>query len=510
MVRPLTFAIAMLLPTVSLAADIRVIPGEDVQAAVDEAMPGDTVILESGTHSGTVQTVRDGEPDAPIVLRGEGGATLQASDRVVDVQHAHFRIEDLQIDAEFSENRVVRVGDGGAGFQLIRSIVQNARRHCIDIRNTSDVLIEDTLVHHCLNWDGGRADAHGISAQAVQGLTVRNTEIHTFTGDAIQIDPSRSAPGWDDVVIDGCTFWLAPVTDGSGGVPDGAVPGENAIDTKTLDEVTGNLTVVDTTAYGFRDGEIDNMAAFNIKETVDTTFDRVTVYDSEIAFRLRGGSGGGGTPGAIISLTNVLVYDVDTALRVESDIAAVIPVHHVTFGQGIGEHVDLVDGATADDLDPRNALVVGAVPAQLQSDSTVEASPADFADSANGDYAPDGAATWLDSGEDLGVLLDRRGATRPQGAGPEPGAFEFGEAPPGDMGFMPADDMGAENGGEDMGLAADAGSSGAAGSGSASGDDRLEEEDLRGEGCSCSAAPGVDGSVWLMAFGLLALLRRRS
>ena len=503
----LVVVILTLIAADGVAAEIRVAPGQDVQAAIDSAMPGDVVILEAGTHDGPIATERDGAEDAPIVLRGEGEALLRAGERVVDVAHAHFAIEGLIIDAEFAENRVIRIQDEGVGFRLSQSEVRNARRNCIDIRNSADILIETSLIHHCLNWDGGRSDAHGISAQAVQGLTIRDTEIHTFTGDAFQIDPTRSEPGWDDILIEGCTFWLAPVTDGSGDVPDGVVPGENAIDTKTLDDVSGRLTVVDTVAYGFRNGEISNMAAFNIKETVEAVFDRVTVYDSEIGFRLRGGSGGA-TPGATVSLTNIVVYDVDRAIRVESDIPAKIPVHHVTFGAEIGEHVDLVDGATADDLDPQNVVVLGTIPDALAGPSTVEAVESDFEDSSAANYVPVEGAGWIDTGIDLGVGIDRRGVARPSGAGPEPGAFEFGAAPIEDMGMSPRDmgpeiDMGAEN---DMGAGPDMGAS-ATDAGSDMSQDAPNTDLSSEDGCGCSSTTAQP--LWPLAILIVGLVRRR-
>ena len=52
----------------------------------------------------------------------------------------------------------------------------------------ADVLIEDSLIHHTLNAARGRTDAHGVVAGAVQRLTIRRTEIHTFSGDAVQLE----------------------------------------------------------------------------------------------------------------------------------------------------------------------------------------------------------------------------------------------------------------------------------------------------------------------------------
>lgn len=517
----------VLAPATASAADVTVPVGGDIQAAIDQAMPGDTVTLEAGTHDiGELSTARDGAANSPITLAGADGAVLmlQGGDsRMLDVQHAYFRIENVTFDAGFAAARIMRIDDGATGFVMRGVEARNAAQHCIDIRNTSDVLIEDSLIHHCLVWNGGREDAHGISAGGVQNLTIRNTEIHSFTGDALQVDPGRNEPGWDDVVVDGCRFWLAPINDGAGGVPNGVVPGENAIDTKTADGAVGTLTIRNTVSYGFRNGEISNMAAYNLKEDVEVIADALTVYDSEIAFRIRGRAGFGAQP----VLTNIVVYDVDTALRLEDELQATIPLHHVTFGRDIGQYVDEAGGADASILDAQNVVVFGAAPAAF---SAVEAAGADFEDVANDNYIPAMGAAWVDTGDDLGIDHDRRGAMRPQGAGPDPGAYELGDAPASDMGFPPIDDMGnntpgnndpgnndpgnngpgnntpgnntpGNNGGpvDDMDIPQNNTPGGDIGSGSTGEDPG---------GCQCSATQSSDASWLLLLVGLL--WRRRS
>lgn len=58
----------------------RVLPGEDVQAALDRANPGDTVRLAAGVHRQRVTMGRSGEFGKPIVLEGEPGAILDGSE----------------------------------------------------------------------------------------------------------------------------------------------------------------------------------------------------------------------------------------------------------------------------------------------------------------------------------------------------------------------------------------------------------------------------------------------
>ena len=60
--------------------------------------------------------------------------------------------------------------------------------------------------------------------------------------------------------------------------------GENGVDTKASDQLPrATLTIRNTTAWGFQSlGLIGNMAAFNLKENISATLDRVTVFDSGV------------------------------------------------------------------------------------------------------------------------------------------------------------------------------------------------------------------------------------
>ena len=93
----------------------------------------------------------------------------------------------------------------------------------------------------------------------------------------------------------------------------------------------------DTVAYGFRGGLIRNMAAFNIKEAVEATLDRVTVHTSDIAFRLR-------AP-ARVRVQNAVIHDVAVGVRYEDAIEA-LQILNTTFGSGIGRPFAAAASAT--------------------------------------------------------------------------------------------------------------------------------------------------------------------
>jgi hypothetical protein len=253
----------------------------------------------------------------------------------------------------------------------------------------------------------------------VRNLTIRNTEIHTFSGDGLQVDPGRAAPGWDLVTVEGSTIWLAPLPAPENGFAAGIVPGENAIDTKQASSnLRSRLIVRDTIAYGFRGGLINNMAAFNLKEYVDATVDGVTVYDSEIAFRLRGPA-----TGARVLLKNAVVHDVVTAFRYEDDIQNV-RIWNSTVGLNV-TRVFQAAAAPAATLDVRNLLTIQPVPAELEAPSNLQIAVSGFVNAAAHDYHLAAGSPSVDAGERIAdVAIDREGVERPQGRAYDIGAYE--------------------------------------------------------------------------------------
>ncbi|HTV02904.1 MAG TPA: choice-of-anchor Q domain-containing protein [Luteitalea sp.] len=395
--------------------------------ALAAAQPGDEVRLSAGSYAEPLVSVRGGLAGRPIIISGAPArnSTIRVRGRVATITHPHVELRHLVLDGDFGPDDTLRVGDAADHLALRDVVVRRAGRDCVDIGSPSDVLIEDSSVHDCLNPSRGRTDAHGIVAGTVRRLTVRRTEVHTFSGDAIQLDPSRSAPGWTDLRIEACRFWLAPLRTPRNGFAAGAVPGENALDTKTV--ATGgraSVTIVDSDAWGFRGDGVTHAAAFNLKERVDVVADRVTVRESHIGFRVRGPQ----SSGAAVTLRNVVVHDVDTAIRYEDDISQ-LRVHHMTAGRNVGRLFQRASSASTR-VDVRNLLVLGVTlpPEADQRGLAVDASA--FVDAASDDYQLAAGSKAIDRGTPVdGVGTDRAGQRRPQGAAPDVGAFEFcGEA----------------------------------------------------------------------------------
>jgi hypothetical protein len=227
------------------------------------------------------------------------------------------------------------------------------------------------------------------------------------------------------VTIERCRFWLRPLAQAEAGFAAGVVPGENALDTKAGASLPrARISVRDTVAFGFRDGLIGNMAAFNLKENIDATLDGITVYDSEIAFRVRGA--GADRAGALVNVRNAVVHSTTIAFRYEERIEN-LRIWNTTIGRDVAQPFARAE-APADALDVRNLLVLApALPPEAAHPSNLATGPGAFTDASIHDYTLREGAKAIDSGVPLPeVQTDRRGVRRPQNGSWDVGAYEFG------------------------------------------------------------------------------------
>ena len=391
-----------------------------IQDAINAAQPGDVVVIAPGIYNEIITSVRNGTAQLPITVRardGRGTVTVTSSGRVLGVGHTDFIVDGLVLDGQFGADDLVRVGSGSTRFKLRNTEVRRTSRDAVDIGAASDVLIDGSLIHDALNATNGRTDAHGVVAGAARRLTIRNTEIHTFSGDAFQIDPSRSSPGWSDIVIEGCRFWLQPLPAASNGFAAGVVPGENAVDTKASESLArAKLTIRNSEFYGFRAGLISNMAALNIKENVDTVIDGVTIHSSEIAFRLR-------AP-ATVRVQNAVVHTVTYGVRYEDNIQG-LRFWNSTFGVSV-KRAFYQASSSGSVLDVRNVALLGtSLPVEAVGPWNLAVAASAFVDVTKHDYQLAATSPAIDYGIAIPeVTTDRLGKTRPQGTGYDVGAYE--------------------------------------------------------------------------------------
>ena len=392
--------------------------------------PGDSILLKRGEFwSEELILVSSGTPDAAITVSDYGNGKAPIIERLKAVGD-YVTYEGIVVDHQKLEGDAVRIR--GARNNTLRNItIRNGTRDGIDADKADGVLIENCHIHHFLagSFDG-QVDAHGMVFTDTTGITIRGTEVHHVSGDSFQTDPDRDRNTPDDILIEDCHFWTGPLNEDFNGLwRAGETPGENAIDTKMVKSEWGSLprmriTIKNIVAHGFiKDGFIANRAVFNMKEKIEAIFDGVTVYDSEIAFRLRGTRGN-----ANVSIKNAVIYDCEKAIRAEDNLSNLV-VYNSTFGESIDRVLQFAGGSGGvDSWDWRNNAFIGDVPSIANAPTNISVGPGSFANPQSGDYHLASESLLIDAGQTLSaVKSDRDGVDR--SAPYEVGAYEFDGIP---------------------------------------------------------------------------------
>jgi hypothetical protein len=422
-------------------------PFGKIQDAVDIARAGDVIVIQQGSYNELIKSQSAGTPANPITLRAANSAVVLITrpGRLLEMRHAHWIVDGLVFDGQYGADDMIRIMDTGHDFVLRNSEIRRSGRDCIDLNSPRNVLLENNLIHRCLYSDASqtdplqrRKDAHGIVAESVRHLTVRNTEIHTFSGDAVQFDPGRQPPGWDDIIIENSHFWLAPLTTPENGFAVGDVTGENAIDLKTWTDAAApraNLTLRNIIVHGFRNGLLrEEQAAFLLREKIKLLMDGVTVFDSQTAFRIRGHSNMEVQPPGRPPLTpedpeiriqNAVVYSVEQGFHYDGDIRRPLEIYNSTIGRNVVRPFRRIE--TGNRIDARNILLLaGAVPQEIAHFSNRAVSATSFIDALMDDYHLTQTSVAIDAGDNsvVAVPRDRDGFRRPQEGGYDIGAYE--------------------------------------------------------------------------------------
>lgn len=343
----------------------------------------------------------------------------------INLQGSWWHISKVSVDSNGADRDAVRVrGVEEVTFENVS--VSNGTKDGFDIVGARNFTIRDCEIYNFLAGSfTDQKDAHGIAISNADGVLIDSCEIHHVSGDAIQVDPNR-VPGEvsNNITIANSKLWTGPLVESfNTGWSIGQVPGENALDTKVLktgfeNEQRMYLTLQNIVAYGWSKGNyISNRAAFNLKEKINAVIDGVTVYNSEIAFRLRGGLGN-----AMVSIRNAVIYETDTAFRIEDNIEG-LHLQHATIGSNVGDVVRKIniDGVEASWLFENNISLVNDSQADALGFQTATAS--DFQHIAEHNYRLRADSAFVDSGNRSDVVTDLTGASRDQQ--PDAGAYEF-------------------------------------------------------------------------------------
>jgi hypothetical protein len=164
-------------------------PFQTIQKALDEARPGTTINLAPGEYREQLATQRDGEPGAPITIKGpETGqdrsgryqATVYGTARVVSIDHSYYVLEGFTIDGQeklkgrpfpedltaitafkqsvardVEDGRLIYVGASDqsrdiTGIEIRNMFLSGAGGECVRLRNNArDNIIADSVIQYC-------------------------------------------------------------------------------------------------------------------------------------------------------------------------------------------------------------------------------------------------------------------------------------------------------------------------------------------------------------------------
>ncbi len=120
-----------------------------IQKALSVANPSDVINLLNGIYFQNVLSVRDGNSDSPITIKGEKGAIIKGSGgpRVIEINHNNIHLEGFTVDGlvgdpsdkkSYRDKLIYVLGkkpySGVTGLKITRMVIQNAGGECIRLR----------------------------------------------------------------------------------------------------------------------------------------------------------------------------------------------------------------------------------------------------------------------------------------------------------------------------------------------------------------------------------------
>jgi hypothetical protein len=454
-------------PGVANGSGTQASPFSTIRAGAQAAQAGDTVFIHGGTYSETVNPPRSGTASAWITLSaapgelpildgngtgggGVGNGTAQFI-RVVGIAARRWN------SGGFGNGWVNNTGMSNGNWQFVNCIADNNGINGIAFYNATGLLIDESIVAH--NGNQLPSWSSGVNLFHLYGDATTNIVRRTVSFENIDITTTHATP--------------AGATDGSGFILD------------ILDRTRGGARFENN--LGFRNGgsciRINTIGAVLVNNTCYNDglnpIDTAPAAPGEVFFST-------GTLGAVMT-NNLLVAGGFT-----NKMTAAAPGGNVPTGQGFLNNVTLnangAPPATPFFTNPAGldfSLVAASASAEIDKGSTTDIPSSDIGfdpkcvttDASKAAPLVGTAVSWWSNYIDYTYIASVGGiagcfhpAVRPQGNGPDIGAYEYGGvlADGGAGGSSSSSSSGGASSGGSSGGAVDggAGSSGASGSSS--------------------------------------------
>jgi hypothetical protein len=175
-------------------------PYKGLAAAEKNAKPGDTFLLGAGVYTGAIKLRRSGEPDKPIVWRGEGDGEAVIDAQGTAAERPRKAIDASEMHDRWFEDLTIRNATAGVVSQnASRLVVRRCHIHDVELglvatQNDDDAVndyfITDNVIEGPSVWprSKGIEDARGIQVTG-SGHVIAYNRIRGFA-DAIDTMPS--------------------------------------------------------------------------------------------------------------------------------------------------------------------------------------------------------------------------------------------------------------------------------------------------------------------------------
>ncbi|ACH46790.1 putative nosD copper-binding protein [Feldmannia species virus] len=168
--------LSLLLPCFGKTTDLS--PKDSIQAHLDKARPGDTIVLGDGEYEQDLKSVTHGTPDQRITVKGSRRAVVRGADssRVVEINHSYITLEGFTVSGkrggeEYADKCVFILGtakpriirENGGEYQssldgvVVKGMqIQDCGGECLRVRSfATNVEIYGNRIEGC-----GRDDFH--------------------------------------------------------------------------------------------------------------------------------------------------------------------------------------------------------------------------------------------------------------------------------------------------------------------------------------------------------------
>lgn len=184
--------------------DVKVSPEKSIQSALDEAQPGDTIILSDGYYAQDFRSVRDGTPDQRITISGTRKAVVtgESASRMIEISHSYHTLEGFSVSGKKNDGKQAEDYVDKCVFVLGSKQPEVVREGGVEYESSLDGLIVRNLFISDCGGECLRLRSFVTNAEVV-GNKIQGCGRHDFlfpsssvNGEAIYVGTSSNQ--WDD------------------------------------------------------------------------------------------------------------------------------------------------------------------------------------------------------------------------------------------------------------------------------------------------------------------------